>query len=121
MRFANLNQDQLQNHLERIRKRGFFKGSDNRIDYETFKAFHLLSRNLENISMSLRLYASQGNPVDKPAFKRALHRVAGVQCSDRTADILFSLFDINGDDQLEFDEFIEVLRARNAKHVLIKL
>lgn len=121
MRFANTDQDQLKGHLERIRKQGLLKETNNQIDYETFKAFHLMSRNLDNISMGLRLYASQGNPIDKPAFKRALHQVAGVQCSDRTTDILFGLFDINGDNQLEFDEFIEALRARNSQHAIIKL
>jgi len=86
-----------------------------KVDFETFKAFHLMAANLDQIATAAKLYAASGHALDKKAFKRALNSVAGIDASDRAVDLVFALFDTDKSGTLDFDEFASTLKGSNTK------
>ena len=111
--FNSIRISEFKTQLALLKTRGFFMPSG-KVEFETFKAFHLISAHLDQISTAAKLYAASGNPLDKPAFERALRKVAGIEISERAVDLIFALFDKDQSGTLDFNEFAEALHHRAA-------
>lgn len=67
---------------------------------------------INDIDTALTFYNIAGAPIERPTFKHVAHTVAGVDLSDHVIDVVFVLFDENGDGKLSNKEFISVMKQR---------
>jgi len=86
---------------------------------------------LEDIALSIKLYSKHGS-VDQASFKRAVHVIAGVELTQLQVlpcshilythslttlqciqlDVIFHVFDVDGDGKLNQEEVLSVLQQR---------
>ena len=67
---------------------------------------------INDIDTALTFYHIAGAPIERSTFKHVAHTVAGVNLSDHVIDVVFVLFDENGDGKLSNKEFISVMKQR---------
>jgi len=109
--YNSTNIPQFKRQLNLLKTRGFFAPSG-RIDYETFKAFNDMAVHMDDIGIAIQLYTASRNGMKRDEFKSTVGRVAGIKITDRVADLIYAIYDKNGDGLLEFDEFMSTLQAR---------
>ncbi|XP_019415127.1 PREDICTED: calcium uptake protein 1, mitochondrial isoform X2 [Lupinus angustifolius] len=85
---------------------------DVRITFEEFKKFAELRKNLLPFSFALFSFAKVNNTLTKDDFQRAASHVCDLSLSNNVVEIVFHLFDTNGDGNLSSDEFVRVLHKR---------
>lgn len=97
--------------LKRVKKA--FHSDDNRgITIEDFLNFYQVLYSINDIDTALTFYNIAGAPIERSTFKHVAHTVAGVDLSDHVIDVVFVLFDENGDGKLSNKEFISVMKQR---------
>ncbi|XP_078165458.1 calcium-binding EF hand family protein [Carex rostrata] len=82
------------------------------ITYEEFKAFTELRRKLEPLSLAIFTYGKVNGLLTKKDFVRAAYYVCGVSLTENVIDIIFHVFDSDGDGNLSTDEFLRALQRR---------
>lgn len=108
----------MKKNLDRLRRQGFFKPTG-KISFDTFVALNTMSEKLDEIKQAIHVYTAAGNQLDKTDFIRVVKSVVGVNITPREADLVFSLFDSNGDGRLEFQEFLNVMNSRASRKLNI--
>ncbi|KAK7351369.1 hypothetical protein VNO77_10766 [Canavalia gladiata] len=104
-------------HLGRLLKRADELNNDQRfrdvrITFDEFKNFAELRRKLLPFSSALFSFAKVHGLLTKHDFQRAASHVCGLSLSDNVVEIVFHLFDANGDGNLSTEEFVRVLHNR---------
>uniref|UniRef100_A0ACD5Z1B7 Uncharacterized protein n=1 Tax=Avena sativa TaxID=4498 RepID=A0ACD5Z1B7_AVESA len=87
---------------------------DLRITYEEFKAFADLRHRLEPFTMAIFSYGKVNGLLTKQDLKRAATHVCGVDLTDNVVDVIFHVFDANGDGNLSSEEFLRALQRRES-------
>ncbi|KAF6158043.1 hypothetical protein GIB67_014837 [Kingdonia uniflora] len=85
---------------------------DLRISLEEFMTFAELRKSLEPLTLAIFSYGKVNGLLSKQDFQRACSNVCGVSLTDKMVDIIFHLFDTNGDGTLSIKEFVRVLQRR---------
>merc|ERR1712137_512332 len=85
-----------------------------RITFEEYQAFNTVLESLTEINFALSSFVSMGEPFTKEQLRRAALAVADVHLSDNLLDIVFFLFDKDGDGLLDYHEFVGVLEGRQS-------
>ena len=67
---------------------------------------------INDIDTALTFYHIAGAPIERSTMKHVAHTVANVELSDHVIDVVFVLFDENGDGKLSNKEFISVMKQR---------
>lgn len=111
--FNSINIPEFKKQLNLLKTRGFFKPTG-RVDFETFKTFHLMSERIDDLKVAMQLYTASGKTLKKKDFTNILNRVANIEVAPKTVDLVFALFDKDGDGNLGFDEFVDVMEQRSA-------
>lgn len=83
-----------------------------RITQEEFKSFAELRKKLQPFSLALFSYGKVNGLLTRKDFKRAASQVCGIPLTDNVIEIIFHVFDANGDGNLCSNEFIRVLQKR---------
>ncbi|XP_068342709.1 calcium uptake protein, mitochondrial-like [Pyrus communis] len=86
-----------------------------RITYKEFKDFAELRKNLQSFSLALFSYGEVNGVLTKSDLQRAASRVCGISVSTNVLDIIFHVFDANGDGDLSANEFVRVLQRRGGE------
>ena len=68
--------------------------------------------NINDIDTALQFYHIAGAPIERSTMKHVAHTVAGVDLSDHIIDVVFVLFDNDGDGKLSNKEFVSVMKQR---------
>ena len=111
--FNSINIPEFKKQLNLLKTNGFFRPSG-RVDFETFKTFHLMSERIDDLKVAMQLYTASGKSLKKRDFTTILNRVAHIEVAPKVVDLVFALFDKNGDGNLDYQEFVDVLEQRNA-------
>jgi len=111
--FNSINIPEFKKQLNLLKTRGFFKPSG-RVDFETFKTFHLMSEKIGDLKVAMQLYTASGKSLKKKDFTIILNRVANIEVAPKIVDLVFALFDKDGDGNLAYEEFVDVLEQRSA-------
>jgi len=82
-----------------------------RITCEQYKAFLAVLESLDEIDFVLKLFVSAGEPFSPAQLKRAARAVTSVELSDELLDVVFFVFDTNGDGKLDYEEFVGTLQG----------
>ena len=64
------------------------------------------------LPVALTFYNIAGAPIERSTMKHVAQTVSGVELSDHVIDVVFVLFDENGDGKLSNKEFISVMKQR---------
>eukprot|EP00128_Syssomonas_multiformis_P004958 Colp12_sorted_trinity150504_noHs@30300 len=100
---------------EAIMQRARTIPADQTVSQEEFYKFHQLLNSLHDMEVALSMYTAAGRAVQKEDFKRAAKAVAGVALADHVVDILFHIFDDDGDGKLQHREFIAIMKKRHQR------
>ncbi|XP_073042520.1 calcium uptake protein, mitochondrial isoform X2 [Primulina eburnea] len=83
-----------------------------RITLEEFKKFSELRRKLQPFSVALFSFGQINGLLTRKDLHRAAEQVCGICLTDNVIEIIFHVFDANGDGSLSSDEFVRVLQKR---------
>ncbi|XP_075508214.1 calcium uptake protein, mitochondrial isoform X1 [Primulina tabacum] len=83
-----------------------------RITPEEFKKFSELRRKLQPFSVALFSFGQINGLLMRKDLHRAAEQVCGICLTDNVIEIIFHVFDANGDGSLSSDEFVRVLQKR---------
>ncbi|KAK9130566.1 hypothetical protein Sjap_011053 [Stephania japonica] len=86
--------------------------SDIRITLEEFKSFAELRKQLKPLSLAIFSFGKFHGSLSKEDFKRAACHVCGIALTENVIDIIFHIFDTNGDGSLSSNEFVRVIERR---------
>ncbi|XP_069825930.1 calcium uptake protein 2, mitochondrial isoform X2 [Dendropsophus ebraccatus] len=90
------------------------------ITMEEFKSFYQFMNNLEDFSITMKMFSVANKAVKLAEFKRAVKVATGEELSENVLDTVFKIFDLDGDNCLSHGEFLGVLKNRlhrGLKHV----
>uniref|UniRef100_A0A6A7FXH6 Calciumbinding atopy-related autoantigen 1 n=1 Tax=Hirondellea gigas TaxID=1518452 RepID=A0A6A7FXH6_9CRUS len=82
------------------------------ISKQEFFEFNNVLPQLDRVGLILKLYSESKKVISKSDFQRAVWAVTRVIMSRTQVDVIFHIFDVNGDGNLEQDELLGALRQR---------
>ncbi|KAL6045215.1 Calcium uptake protein 1, mitochondrial, variant 2 [Balamuthia mandrillaris] len=87
---------------------------DQKISKQEFIRFNKALDKFDEIALAVKLYTADKS-LGKADFKRAVSKIAGVTLTDLQVDIIFHVFDRDGDGKLDSDELIAVMKKRASR------
>eukprot|EP00002_Diphylleia_rotans_P003990 TRINITY_DN1286_c0_g1_i2.p1 TRINITY_DN1286_c0_g1~~TRINITY_DN1286_c0_g1_i2.p1 ORF type:complete len:122 (+),score=28.72 TRINITY_DN1286_c0_g1_i2:329-694(+) len=82
-----------------------------RVSFEDYALFHEFLHSINEVKLAMNLLSAHDG-CTKREFKRIVNAVAKVHLTDHIVDIIFRVFDSNGDQYLDQSEFLDVLEKR---------
>lgn len=82
------------------------------ITFEEVENFFTLLKNVNDVDTALSFYHMAGASIDKATMKQVARTVAKVELSDHVCDVVFALFDCDGNGELSNKEFIAIMKQR---------
>ncbi|XP_067828543.1 calcium uptake protein 1, mitochondrial isoform X2 [Heptranchias perlo] len=95
--------------LKSIKKQ--FKDAEG-ITFEEVEYFFTFLKNINDVDTALSFYHMAGASIDKATMKQVARTVARVELSDHVCDVVFALFDSDGNGELSNREFISIMKQR---------
>ncbi|XP_048472105.1 calcium uptake protein 1, mitochondrial isoform X3 [Rhincodon typus] len=82
------------------------------ITFEEVENFFTFLKNINDVDTALSFYHMAGASIDKATMKQVARTVAHVELSDHVCDVVFALFDSDGNGELSNREFISIMKQR---------
>uniref|UniRef100_A0AAY4DYR6 Calcium uptake protein 1, mitochondrial n=1 Tax=Denticeps clupeoides TaxID=299321 RepID=A0AAY4DYR6_9TELE len=82
------------------------------ITFEEVESFFTFLKNVNDVDTALSFYHMAGASIDKATMKQVARTVAKVELSDHVCDVVFALFDCDGNGELSNKEFIAIMKQR---------
>lgn len=108
--YAGFNGSKTKEMLKRIHH--IYTEDTKGITLKEYQDFFKVLRSIHDIDTALKFYAIAGASIDKGILKHVAKTVANVDLSDHIINIIFDLFDENGDGKLSRKEFIQVMKKK---------
>ncbi|XP_044016571.1 calcium uptake protein 3, mitochondrial isoform X2 [Aphidius gifuensis] len=109
LRYTYLDTDEYDKYLERLLDR---LQHQTNINFDEFQIFYQFLNSLDDFSIAMRMYTLANHPISKDEFMRAVKICTGTCISKHIIDTVFALFDVDGDGQLSYEEFIAIMKDR---------
>lgn len=90
-----------------LKTKGYFRPTG-RINFTIYEAFRVLSENLEDIESAMLLLQATNHPVNRELFTRSLNQVGKVTIPKNAIELIFAIFDDDGDGNINQEEFLKV-------------
>ncbi|KAK7194460.1 mitochondrial calcium uptake 1 [Novymonas esmeraldas] len=91
-------------------------GSGDVVTLDMWLGLNEVMLNTDELAMNVEMFASSGMPVTKADFRR-LMTIAGVPAlPPSTIDIVFAVFDKDGDGTMEMEEFLSIMHKKVRYH-----
>mmetsp|Transcript_10498 Transcript_10498/g.15347 ORF Transcript_10498/g.15347 Transcript_10498/m.15347 type:complete len:434 (-) Transcript_10498:32-1333(-) len=100
--------------LNLLKTKGYFRPSG-RVDFDTYAAFHAISENIDDIATAIQIHTAGGNTLGPKQFKHALTSACSLHIPNKTIDLVYSIFDVDNNGSLDFDEFFKVMAHTKPK------
>lgn len=95
---------------DKDKKKG--KAEPKGISFKQYAEFAQLLKCIADVDTALTFYHLAGAAIDKSTFKHVAVTVAGIELDDHVLDVVFVLFDEDGDLHLSNKEFVSVMKHR---------
>ncbi|XP_037534398.1 calcium uptake protein 1, mitochondrial isoform X3 [Nematolebias whitei] len=82
------------------------------ITFDELENFFTFLKNVNDVDTALSFYHMAGASIDKVTMKQVARTVAKVELSDHVCDVVFALFDCDGNGELSNKEFIAIMKQR---------
>ncbi|XP_029925899.1 calcium uptake protein 1, mitochondrial isoform X3 [Myripristis murdjan] len=82
------------------------------ITFVEVENFFTFLKNVNDVDTALSFYHMAGASIDKATMKQVARTVAKVELSDHVCDVVFALFDCDGNGELSNKEFIAIMKQR---------
>eukprot|EP00010_Vexillifera_abyssalis_P005454 CAMPEP_0201553040 /NCGR_PEP_ID=MMETSP0173_2-20130828/19406_1 /ASSEMBLY_ACC=CAM_ASM_000268 /TAXON_ID=218659 /ORGANISM="Vexillifera sp., Strain DIVA3 564/2" /LENGTH=441 /DNA_ID=CAMNT_0047963641 /DNA_START=334 /DNA_END=1659 /DNA_ORIENTATION=- len=89
--------------------------TNDRITFKEFCSYQYVLQKLSEVAVALKLYGFTEGVITKKAFSHAVTAVTEHTLTPTQIDIIFHLFDEDGDGRLNFEELISVMRKRTMR------
>ncbi|XP_046433715.1 calcium uptake protein 3, mitochondrial isoform X4 [Neodiprion fabricii] len=109
LRYTYLDTDEYDKYLDRLLDRSSHEVG---ISFEEFRVFYQFLNNLEDFTIAMRMYTLADHPISKDEFHRAVKICTGTSLTTHIVDTVFAIFDVDGDGQLSYKEFIAIMKDR---------
>lgn len=97
--------------LRRVRKA--YDGEESQgVELKDYLNFYQVLYSINDIDTALTFYHVAGAPIDRKTMQHVARTVAHVELSDHLTDVVFTLFDNDGDGKLSNKEFVSVMKQR---------
>ena len=107
---ATLSNQAKSKFVRRVKKA--YKNESQGITFDQFMTFNHFLDNLDDVEILVSVYFAAGMKFNKASLKQVAHVVADVELDSHIIDLVFTIFDDNGDELLSNREFISVLKER---------
>jgi len=97
--------------LRRVRKAYDGEASEG-VELKDYLNFYQVLYSINDIDTALTFYHVAGAPIDRKTMQHVARTVAHVELSDHLTDVVFTLFDNDGDGKLSNKEFVSVMKQR---------
>uniref|UniRef100_A0A8D0KUE6 Calcium uptake protein 1, mitochondrial n=1 Tax=Strix occidentalis caurina TaxID=311401 RepID=A0A8D0KUE6_STROC len=77
-----------------------------------FSVFFTFLKNINDVDTALSFYHMAGASLDKVTMQQVARTVAKVELSDHVCDVVFALFDCDGNGELSNKEFVAIMKQR---------
>ncbi|XP_044881812.1 calcium uptake protein 1, mitochondrial isoform X2 [Mauremys mutica] len=95
--------------LKQLRKH-FQEGEG--LTFEEVESFFTFLKNINDVDTALSFYHMAGASLDKVTMQQVARTVAKVELSDHVCDVVFALFDCDGNGELSNKEFVAIMKQR---------
>uniref|UniRef100_A0A4W3GQ65 Calcium uptake protein 1, mitochondrial n=1 Tax=Callorhinchus milii TaxID=7868 RepID=A0A4W3GQ65_CALMI len=95
--------------LKNLKKQ--FKDAEG-VTFRDVESFFTFLKNINDVDTALSFYHMAGASIDKATMKQVAKTVARVELSDHVCDVVFALFDCDGNGELSNKEFISIMKQR---------
>ncbi|XP_058811200.1 calcium uptake protein 3, mitochondrial-like [Topomyia yanbarensis] len=82
------------------------------VSFEEFERFCRVLHNLEDFALAMRIFHSVNGTISKDEFARAVRICSGSTMNDHLIDIVFAMFDVDGDGDMSYNELLLVIKNR---------
>ena len=90
------------------------------INFEQFEHFCRLLNALDDFAISMTIFTVAGKPITKDEFRRASQVCTGKPLDSSVVDIIFGIFDTNGDGYLSYHEFLKVMQNWKVRSMKVR-
>jgi len=109
--YAGFNTNKKSKMLRRVRK-NYDEENSPGVSLLDYLNFYQVLYSINDIDTALTFYHIAGAPIERETMKHVARTVAHVDLSDHLIDVVFTLFDDNGDGKLSNKEFVSVMKQR---------
>ncbi|XP_031973003.1 calcium uptake protein 1, mitochondrial isoform X6 [Corvus kubaryi] len=82
------------------------------LTFEEVENFFTFLKNINDVDTALSFYHMAGASLDKVTMQQVARTVAKVELSDHVCDVVFALFDCDGNGELSNKEFVAIMKQR---------
>ncbi|XP_058447713.1 calcium uptake protein 3, mitochondrial-like [Malaya genurostris] len=82
------------------------------VSFEEFERFCRVLHNLADFALAMRIFHSVNGTISKDEFSRAVKLFSGSTLTDHLIDIVFAMFDADGDGHMSYNELLLVIKNR---------
>ncbi|MEE6488319.1 hypothetical protein FKM82_015195 [Ascaphus truei] len=107
--YSGVQSKKLTNMLKQLKKH--FKDGVG-LTFEEVENFFTFLKNINDVDTALSFYHMAGASLDKVTMQQVARTVAKVELSDHVCDVVFALFDCDGNGELSNKEFIAIMKQR---------
>merc|ERR1712183_984339 len=109
--YSGLNPKKQKSMLKRVRKQ-FGNESKVGISFEESRSFFLFIKQIHDVDLAFDFYRVVGAEIDMETMKRVAKMVSGQVISDHVIDVVYVVFDDDGNGKLSDREFIQIMKRR---------
>ncbi|XP_015609747.1 calcium uptake protein 3, mitochondrial isoform X4 [Cephus cinctus] len=109
LRYTYLDTEEYDKYLDRLLARS---EQQTCITFNEFRVFYQFLNSLDDFAIAMRMYTLADHPISKDEFLRAVKICTGTNLSSHIIDTVFAIFDVDGDGQLSYKEFIAIMKDR---------
>ncbi|XP_023402830.1 calcium uptake protein 1, mitochondrial isoform X3 [Loxodonta africana] len=96
--------------MQKQLKKHFKEGKG--LTFEEVENFFTFLKNINDVDTALSFYHMAGASLDKVTMQQVARTVAQVALSDHVCDVVFALFDCDGNGELSNKEFVSIMKQR---------
>lgn len=96
--------------MQRQLKKHFKDGKG--LTFQEVENFFTFLKNINDVDTALSFYHMAGASLDKVTMQQVARTVAKVELSDHVCDVVFALFDCDGNGELSNKEFVSIMKQR---------